>query len=103
MPAIDFLLAQSDDEIASTFDVMRQLRPHLQRDPYVSMLRELRARATQDPRVLHGRKLEHYRASLDTLRACTDGLPLVDQLEFELWALDVLPPSQPDNDRFTDR
>lgn len=43
MPAIDFLLAQSDEEIASTFDVMSQLRPQLQRDRYVSTLRELRA------------------------------------------------------------
>ncbi|MDA0174793.1 HD domain-containing protein [Solirubrobacter taibaiensis] len=63
----------------------------------IAKVRELRARATQDPRVLHGRKLEHYRASLETLRGCADGLALVDQLEFELWALDVLPPSQPGN------
>jgi hypothetical protein len=69
----------------------------------IAKVRELRARATQDPRVLHGRKLEHYRASLETLRGCADGLALVDQLEFELWALDVLPPSQLDNGRFTDR
>jgi (p)ppGpp synthase/HD superfamily hydrolase len=69
----------------------------------IAKVRELRARATQDPRVLHGRKLEHYRASLETLRNCADGLALVDQLEFELWALDVLPPSQPDNAGFTDR
>jgi (p)ppGpp synthase/HD superfamily hydrolase len=69
----------------------------------VAKVRELRAKATRHPEVLRGRKLEHYRASLDTLRACTKDLPLVDQLEFELWALDVLPPSQPDNDGFTDR
>ncbi len=69
----------------------------------VAKVRELRARATHVPRVLQGRKLAHYRASLETLRACTQDLPLVDQLEFELWALDVLPPSQPDNDGFTDR
>ena len=69
----------------------------------IAKVRELRAKATQDPRVLNGRKLEHYRASLEMLRGCADGLALVDQLEFELWALDVLPPSQLDNGRFTDR
>jgi hypothetical protein len=69
----------------------------------IAKVRELRARATHDPSELLGRKLEHYRASLETLRGCADGLALVDQLEFELWALDVLPPSQPDNERFTDR
>ena len=63
----------------------------------VAKVRELRARATQDPTVLRGPKLEHYRASLQMLRAETTGLALVDQLEFELWALDVLPPSQPGN------
>jgi (p)ppGpp synthase/HD superfamily hydrolase len=63
----------------------------------VAKVRELRSRAMQDPSVLRGRKLEHYRASLAMLRAATTGLALVDQLEFELWALDVLPPSQPDN------
>jgi (p)ppGpp synthase/HD superfamily hydrolase len=69
----------------------------------VAKVRELRARAARDPSELHGPKLEHYRASLDTLRTCAHDLALVGQLEFELWALDVLPPSQPDNDRFTDR
>jgi (p)ppGpp synthase/HD superfamily hydrolase len=69
----------------------------------IAKVRELRAKATRDPRALQGGKLEHYRASLDMLRACGHDLPLVDQLEFELWALDVLPPSQPDNARFTDR
>ena len=67
----------------------------------IAKVRELRARATQEPRVLHGRKLEYYRASLETLRGCVDGLTLVDRLEFELWALDVLPPSQPGNGQFT--
>jgi (p)ppGpp synthase/HD superfamily hydrolase len=69
----------------------------------VAKVRELRAKAVRDPDALGGPKLEHYRASLDMLRAHTKGLALVDQLEFELWALDVLPPSQPDNDGFTDR
>ena len=63
----------------------------------VAKVRELRSKAMRDPSVLHGPKLEHYRASLRMLRAATTGLALVDQLEFELWALDVLPPSQPDN------
>jgi len=63
----------------------------------VAKVRELRAKATKDPSVLRGAKLGHYRASLAMLRAATSGLALVDQLEFELWALDVLPPSQPDN------
>ena len=67
----------------------------------VAKVRELRAKAAQDPRVLAGPKLEHYRASLEMLRAVTESLALVDQLEFELWALDVLPPSQPDNSVFT--
>lgn len=63
----------------------------------VAKVRELRAKVARDPSALHGPKLEHYRASLTMLRAETTGLALVDQLEFELWALDVLPPSQPDN------
>ena len=63
----------------------------------VAKVRELRARATHFPHVLQGRKLAHYRASLDTLRVSAPELALVAQLEFELWALDVLPPSQPDN------
>lgn len=63
----------------------------------VAKVRELRAKATRDPEALQGGKLTHYRASLEMLRAYTKDLALVDQLEFELWALDVLPPSQPDN------
>ncbi|MDR7099845.1 GNAT superfamily N-acetyltransferase [Lysobacter niabensis] len=35
--------AESDDEIASTFDVMHQLRPQLQREQYVAMVRDMRA------------------------------------------------------------
>lgn len=64
----------------------------------IAKVRELRAKVARDPSALDGPKLEHYRASLQMLRAATSGLPLVDQLEFELWALEVLPPSQPDND-----
>lgn len=63
----------------------------------VAKVRELRAKVARDPAALDQAKLEHYRASLEMLRGATTGLALVDQLEFELWALDVLPPSQPDN------
>lgn len=35
--------ATTDDEIASTFEVMRQLRPHLERDQYVGLIRSLMA------------------------------------------------------------
>ena len=34
---------RTDDEIASTFDVMHQLRPHLERDSYVALVRSLEA------------------------------------------------------------
>lgn len=35
--------AGTDDEIAATYDVMRQLRPHLGRDDYVPLVRRLMA------------------------------------------------------------
>ena len=35
--------AESDEEIAATFDVMRQLRPHLTRERYVPYVRDLMA------------------------------------------------------------
>lgn len=35
--------AESDEQIASTFDVMRQLRPHLVREEYVPRVRALMA------------------------------------------------------------
>ncbi|MGN6740929.1 GNAT family N-acetyltransferase [Dyella sp.] len=35
--------AESDDQIAATFEVMRQLRPHLERSEYVSRVRDLMA------------------------------------------------------------
>jgi len=35
--------ALSDEQIAATFDVMKQLRPHLDRDGYVAMVRALQA------------------------------------------------------------
>jgi len=35
--------ASSDEQIAATFDVMKQLRPHLDRDEYVATVRALQA------------------------------------------------------------
>lgn len=35
--------AQTDEQIAATFDVMRQLRPHLEREAYVPLVRSLMA------------------------------------------------------------
>lgn len=35
--------ASSDEQIAATFDVMKQLRPHLDRDEYVAMVRAMQA------------------------------------------------------------
>lgn len=43
MDGIEILLAESDEEIASTFDVMYQLRPHLVREDYVATMRALQA------------------------------------------------------------
>jgi hypothetical protein len=59
--------------------------------------RELRAQAalvegTLDEPDLH-RRLEHYEASLAMLATVAPGVPIVQQLAFELWALRALPPS----------
>jgi GNAT superfamily N-acetyltransferase len=35
--------AETDEQILATFDVMRQLRPHLERDGYVARIRDLMA------------------------------------------------------------
>ena len=35
--------AETDEQIAATFDVMHQLRPHLERDGYVALIRGLMA------------------------------------------------------------
>ena len=43
MDDIEILLARSDEEIAATFDVMHQLRPHLLRDQYLATMRALQA------------------------------------------------------------
>src|SRR6478609_6064790 len=45
----------------------------------VAKVRELRAKAARDPKALRGRKLDHYRASLEMLRASGHYLALVDQ------------------------
>jgi (p)ppGpp synthase/HD superfamily hydrolase len=62
----------------------------------IAKSRELRAQAAHDPGVLelpqNVLKLEHYEASLVTLRGAGDAQPMLDQLAFELWALRALPP-----------
>jgi GNAT superfamily N-acetyltransferase len=40
---IEILIARTDTEIDATFEVMQQLRPHLQRDHYVAAMHALRA------------------------------------------------------------
>jgi hypothetical protein len=58
--------------------------------------RELRAQASRlhvaltDPALQH--RLEHYQKSLEMLDGALPGMPLVNQLRFELWAMDQLPP-----------
>jgi len=58
--------------------------------------RELRALASRvhvaltDPALQN--RLEHYQKSLETLDGALPGMPLVNQLRFELWAMDQLPP-----------
>ena len=42
-PAIDIVQAETDAQIASTFPVMRQLRPHLEAQDYVPLIRSLMA------------------------------------------------------------
>src|SRR4051812_2923725 len=65
----------------------------------IAKTRELRAQAAKHPALLEDeslrRRLEHYEESLVTLREVAPELPLVDQLEFELWALRKLPPASP--------
>ena len=41
--SIQLFHAETDEHIASTFDVMQQLRPHLERDSYVARIRQLAA------------------------------------------------------------
>jgi (p)ppGpp synthase/HD superfamily hydrolase len=58
--------------------------------------RELRALATSlqvaltDPALQN--RLQHYQQSLEMLDRALPGMPLVNQLRFELWAMDQLPP-----------
>ncbi len=64
----------------------------------VAKVRELRAQAGREPRVLKGEdpparpRVEHYVASLEMLEAAQPEHPLVRQLRFELEALRALPP-----------
>lgn len=41
--SVTILHAETDEQILATFDVMRQLRPQLERDGYVALIRELMA------------------------------------------------------------
>ena len=63
----------------------------------IAKARELRAQAARAPSWLEDpalrRRLEHYEASLRMLREVAGGLPMTDQLAFELWALRALPPA----------
>ena len=58
--------------------------------------RELRALATSlqvaltDPALQN--RLKHYQKSLEMLDRALPGMPRVNQLRFELWAMDQLPP-----------
>jgi (p)ppGpp synthase/HD superfamily hydrolase len=60
--------------------------------------RELRALASRlhvalsDPALEE--RLEHYQTSLEMLDAALPGMPMVNQLRFELWAMRQLPPWQ---------
>ena len=62
----------------------------------IAKVRELRAQTAgdrtwrDDPAL--GRRLEHYERSLELLREVAGELRMVDQLDFELWALRALPP-----------
>jgi GNAT superfamily N-acetyltransferase len=40
---IDIAHAETDEQIAATFEVMQQLRPHLSRDQYLPLIRSLMA------------------------------------------------------------
>ena len=41
LPAMQIAIATTDEEIAATYDVMAQLRPHISRDEYVPFVRRL--------------------------------------------------------------
>jgi (p)ppGpp synthase/HD superfamily hydrolase len=64
----------------------------------IAKAREMRAQAAHDSALLGSprvaQKLEHYEQSLLMLRAAAGGLPMVDQLAFELWALREFPPGR---------
>ena len=62
----------------------------------IAKVRELRAQAAIDPSSpasdAFTSRLDHYEHSLETLHEVAPGLPIVEQLAFELWALRTLPP-----------
>lgn len=62
----------------------------------VAKARELRAQIARDPTLADESRtrarLEHYDACVAMLTRAAPGLPLVFQLQFELWALRHLPP-----------
>jgi (p)ppGpp synthase/HD superfamily hydrolase len=58
----------------------------------VSKVRELRLRMASGQLEEVSDKLRHYRASLAVVQEGADGHPLVEQLRFELEALEALPP-----------
>jgi hypothetical protein len=64
----------------------------------VAKARELRATAVRDPSAFDDPdiqlRLDHYEKSLQMLQNVLPDVPLVRQLEFELWALRELPPSR---------
>jgi (p)ppGpp synthase/HD superfamily hydrolase len=55
----------------------------------IAKVRELRAHGGAEPA-----RLAHYESSLAALRAVAPDLPMVEQLAFELWALQALPPQR---------
>ena len=58
----------------------------------IAKVRELRAQ-TMRTAEFHPQRLAHYELSLDALTLVAPGLPMVDQLAFELWALRAFAPT----------
>ncbi len=62
----------------------------------VTKARELRATTARDPATaIDEQRMRHYEACVEMLERAVPGLPLVLQLQFELWALRHLPPQRP--------
>ncbi|MDA0169468.1 HD domain-containing protein [Solirubrobacter taibaiensis] len=58
----------------------------------IAKVRELRAQAMRTAEI-DPQQLAHYELSLDALALVAPGLPMVDQLAFELWALRAFAPT----------